>query len=501
MSEFFITTPIYYVNDVPHLGHAYTMVSADALARWHRLMGNQVFFLTGTDEHGLKIAQAAADNGMSPREWTDKLSPRFQNAWRKLDISYDDFIRTTEARHYETVQSFLQSVYDNGFIYKDLYSGLYCVSCEAYYQEAELLSGGNCPIHNRPVTLMEEENYFFKLSAFEDRLLDWYDKFPLGVRPAAKRNEALGFIRQGLQDISITRTSIDWGVPVPWDNEHVFYVWYDALINYLTAIDYGRDSTKFEKWWPNVHHIIGKDIIRFHCVWWPAMCMAAGIEPPANFFVHGWLLVGGEKMAKSAGNKVDPLELVDDFGLDAVRYYLLRETTFGSDGDFTYEALTSRYNADLANNFGNLLQRVTTVVANKLDGRPPRPLKESPLAPIANRAMAAAIEHWNDTAPQAALESIWSLIHEANAYLEEVAPWKLDPGPQVESVLGDALECLRLVCISAYAVMPDATSEAWKRIGLAGSPAVDDAASALVWGQYESTSVIQKGAPLFPRRK
>lgn len=500
MSRFFITTPIYYVNDVPHLGHAYTMVSADALARWHRLNADQVFFLTGTDEHGLKIAQAANENGMSPKAWTDRLSPRFQDAWRKLNISYDDFIRTTEPRHYETVQSFLKSVYENGYIYKDSYAGPYCVSCEAYYQESELDSG-NCPIHNRPVSVMEEENYFFRLSAFTDRLLEWYERFPDAVRPTAKRNEALGFIRQGLQDISITRTSIDWGVPVPWDSQHVFYVWYDALINYLTAIDYGRDQERFQAWWPNVHHVIGKDIIRFHCVWWPAMCMAAGIDPPANVFVHGWLLVGGEKMAKSAGNKVDPLDLVADFGLDAVRYYLLRDTNFGSDGDFTYEALTARYNADLANNFGNLLQRVTTVVATKLKGRAPKPVADSPLSPFALEVLDRVKTSWSQFAPQDALEAIWSLIHETNARLELVAPWKLEPGSDLEDVLGDALECLRLVCVSAYPVMPGTNSEVWRRIGLDGSPADHNAMTALTWGQYRSDKIIEKGAPLFPRRK
>ncbi len=500
MSEFFITTPIYYVNDVPHLGHAYTMVSADALARWHRLAGDEVFFLTGTDEHGLKISQAAAENNMSPKEWTDQLSPRFQNAWQKLNISYDDFIRTTEKRHYVTVQSFLQSIYDNGFIYKDKYVGLYCVSCEAYYQESELIDG-NCPIHNRPATLMEEDNYFFKLSAFQERLLDWYEVAPEAVRPATKRNEALGFIRQGLQDISITRTSIDWGVPVPWDDKHVFYVWYDALVNYLTAIDFGRDQSKFEKWWPHVHHLIGKDIIRFHCIWWPAMCMAAGIEPPANIFAHGWLLVGGEKMAKSAGNKVDPIELADEFGLDAVRYYLLRDTVFGSDGDFTYEALTSRYNSDLANNLGNLLQRVTTVVATKLDGKAPSPVLDSKLGQFAMVAVNKAVDSWNQIAPQDALEAIWSMIHETNAVLEDVAPWKLEPGEELRNVLGDALEVLRLVCILSYPVMPEATSRVWGRIGLPGSPSDGGSLDVLSWGRYRAESIIEKGSPLFPRRK
>ncbi len=378
MSRFYITTPIYYVNDAPHVGHAYTTVNADALARWHRLIGDDVFFLTGTDEHGQKVARAAEEHDLTPSEWTDQLAPRFASAWADLDIANDDFIRTTEPRHQRAVQQFLTRIYENGWIVKDTYRGLYCVSCEQYYAEDELLEGQLCPIHRTPVDLLEEENYFFRLSAFEDRLIEWYEANPDAVVPESKRNEALSFIRGGLRDISITRTSIDWGVTVPWDEKHVFYVWYDALINYLTAIGYGEDEARFEAWWPAVHHLIGKEIIRFHCVWWPAMCMAAGIDPPAHVQVHGWLLVGGEKMSKSSLNQISPGELTADYGVDPVRYHLLRDTPLGSDGDFSAEGITSRYNADLANNLGNLLSRVTTVVGSKCGGIGPAPSSGQP---------------------------------------------------------------------------------------------------------------------------
>ena len=379
---YYLTTPIYYVNDAPHVGTAYTTVNADALARWHRLLGDDVWFMTGTDEHGAKIVEAAEANETTPQEWTDRTSARFVEAWERLDISNDDFIRTTEPRHYEVVQQFLQRIYDNGFIELGSYSGLYCVSCEDYYTEDQLVDG-KCPVHGRPVVEMKEDNYFFKLSQFEQRLLDYYDSHPDFVRPTSKRNEALGFIRGGLRDVSITRTSFTWGVPVPWDSGHVFYVWYDALINYLTVAGYGGDPATFEARWGAAHHLIGKDILKFHCVWWPAMCMAAGIEPPAEIFVHGYLLMGGQKLGKTmiasglAGGEgaaplnitdVSPLALADDFGVDPLRYHLLRDVALGGDGDFSYEGIVARYNADLANNLGNLVSRVTTVVTSKCGG-------------------------------------------------------------------------------------------------------------------------------------
>ncbi|MHB1508219.1 MAG: methionine--tRNA ligase [Acidimicrobiales bacterium] len=505
--RFYVTTPIFYVNDVPHLGNGYATIVADALAAWHRLVGEDVFFLTGTDEHGLKVLRSAEQNGMRPQEWTDLLSERFRTAWAELEISNDDFIRTTEERHHRTVQRFMQAIYDNGYLRKGTYEGWYCVSCEAYYGESELLDGQLCPVHERPVEWFSEENWFFELSRFSDRLLKWYDEHPGAIFPASRRNEALGIIRGGLQDISITRTSIDWGIPVPWDEGHVFYVWYDALVNYVSAIGYGIDQPRFDRWWPAVCHLIGKDIIRFHCVWWPAMCMAAGIEPPARYVVTGFLLVGGKKMAKSAFNQIYPVELAADIGNDALRYYLLREVGLGADGEFSYEGLIARYNSDLANNLGNLLSRVSTVVASKCDGRGPAPRTAaagSHLAEVAAEVTPAVIAHWRAFAPHEGLEATWKLIRAANAELEAVAPWKLEPGPEVDAVLGDALEVLRIVAVLVSPVLRDTAAEIWRRLGLAGDPGASGNAGSqgvLSWGGYPGGLPVEKGDPLFPRRK
>ncbi|HEX7459878.1 MAG TPA: class I tRNA ligase family protein, partial [Acidimicrobiales bacterium] len=484
MSRYFITTPIYYVKDAPHVGHAYTTVNADALARWHRLIGDDVFFLTGTDEHGQKVARAAEKQGMAPLEWTDELSPRFAGAWAGLDISNDDFIRTTEARHAVAVQEFLSRVNDNGFIYKDTYRGLYCVPCERYYAADELLPGGLCPDHRIPLEELEEENYFFKLSAFQQPLIDWYTANSDVVVPESKRNEALSFIKGGLNDISITRTSIDWGVRVPWDDAHVFYVWYDALINYVTAIGYGQDQERFDAWWPSVHHLIGKEIIRFHCVWWPAMCMAAGIDPPAHVQVHGWLLLGGDKMSNSSVNRISPGELTAEYGVDPVRYHLLRDVPLGSDGEFSAEGISARYNADLANNLGNLLSRVATVVDKKCGGVGPAPDPDSRLAGVAAEVLVETTSAWNAGAPHLALESTWRLIRETNAELETAEPWKADPGPAVDAVLGSALEVLRIVAVLVSPAMPSTSREIWRRIGLSGAPANERLPGAAAWGGY-----------------
>jgi len=499
VARFYVTTPIYYVNDVPHIGHAYTTVMADALARWHRLRGDEVFFLTGTDEHGDKIARAAEDRGFTPQAWVDSTALRFAEAWADLDIAYDDFIRTTEPRHHRAVQRFLQTIYDNGHIELGSYRGLYCVACEDYKKEAEL-EDGNCPIHGTPVELLEEENYFFKLSRFEDALLRWYEEHPDAVRPAGKRNEALGIIRGGLEDISITRVSTTWGVGVPWDEDHVFYVWYDALVNYITAIGYGEDPARFDQWWPAVHHLLGKDIIRFHCVWWPAMCMAAGIEPPANLLVLGWLLVSGVKMSKSRANQIHPAELTKAFGVDAVRYYLLRETPVGLDGDVSWEGITARYNADLANNLGNLLARVAAVVGSKCGGVGPAPAPGGRLREVAEAVVAEATRAWDDGQPHLALEATWRLIRETNAELEATEPWKAEPGPAVDAVLGSALEVLRIVALLASPAMPGTCAVLWSRLGLGGGPGDGVVTEETRWGRYPGGLAVDKGAPLFPRR-
>jgi methionyl-tRNA synthetase len=499
VARFYVTTPIYYVNDAPHIGHAYTTVTADALARWHRLCGDEVLFLTGTDEHGLKVQRAAEANGLTPLEQADRTSARYREVWELLDISYDDFIRTTEERHRRATQQLMQAAYDRGWIELRPYAGLYCVSCEAYYSEEDLLEGRLCPTHRTPVEWLEEENYFFKLSELTDRLLEWYSSRPGAVTPEAKRNEAIGLIKGGLRDISISRTSITWGVPVPWDPGHVFYVWYDALINYATAAGYGTDPQRFAAWWPAVHHLIGKDILRFHCVYWPALLMAAGVEPPARIAVHGFLLVGGEKMSKTSLNQIAPADLVATFGVDGYRYHFLRDQAFGPDGEFSYEGMVARYNADLANNLGNLLSRVATVVERKCGGVGPAPSPRSALAAAAESAVSDAAGAWGRIAPSEALEAAWRLVHEANAALEAAEPWKAEPGPSVDAVLGDALEVLRIVALLASPALTRASQEIWRRIGLPGRVSDQRLPGAAAWGGYPGGLAVSRGEPLFPR--
>ena len=499
MARFYVTTPIYYVNDAPHIGHAYPTITADALARWHRLLGDDTWFLTGTDEHGLKVAQSAEAAGRTPQQQADANAARFKEAWTELDISYDDFIRTTEPRHHLATQALLQKAYDNGFIELDSYEGPYCIACEAYYAESELIDGTLCPIHRRPVEWFKEQNYFFRLSRFSDRIVEWLTSAPDVVMPEAKRNEVLGFIRGGLADVSITRTSLRWGVAVPWAAEHVFYVWYDALINYATAIGYGVDDERFHAWWPAVHHIIGKDILRFHCVYWPALLMAAGEDPPAHVHVHGFLLVGGEKMSKTALNGIAPTDLVADFGVDGFRYHFLRDQQFGPDGDFSYEQMVARHNADLANNFGNLASRVAAVVGSKCGGIGPAPDPSSPLAALAATAVTDAAAAWQRVAPSEALDATWKLIREANAYLEAHEPWKADSGAAVDRVLGDALEVLRIVAVLASPAIPRAATRLWQRLGLPGSPTDVRVPDGLAWGGYPGGLPVHKGDPLFPR--
>jgi methionyl-tRNA synthetase len=502
VARFYCTTPIYYVNDAPHIGHAYPTVIGDAVSRWHRLLGDDVLYVTGTDEYGLKNQQAADAQGLHPRELADRNSARFRQAWDDLGIAYDDFIRTTEERHTRSVQKFLQAIYDNGDIELGTYEGLYCVACEAYYTEGDLVEG-LCPIHRRPVEVVKQDNWFFKLSRYEQRLLDHYAAHPDAVIPATRRNEVLGFIRQGLQDISISRSAFDWGVPLPWDPSHVTWVWFDALPNYITAAGYGDDPAAFAKWWPADFHIVGKDIIRFHAVYWPAMLLAAGLEPPRHVAAHGWLLVGGEKISKSniRFTQITPADLVAEYGVDATRYHLLRDTPFGPDGDFSYEGLSSRYNADLANNFGNLVSRVTTVVGSKCGGTGPAPQGSSPLGDVAAGVVAAAAAAWDALAPSEALESTWQLIRQTNAYLEANEPWKAEPGAAVDAVLGDALEAVRIVCLLAWPAVPGASTEAWRRPGQAGSPADQRLPDAAEWGGYPGGLAVEKGPPLFPRRQ
>jgi methionyl-tRNA synthetase len=498
VTKFSATTPIYYVNAKPHLGHAYTTIVADAVSRWHRLLGEEVHLLTGTDEHGLKIQQAADAAGVSPKEFADSIAPLFAQAWERLNITHDDFIRTTEPRHAAGVKKLLQACYDAGDIEADMYRGQYCVACEAYFIEEELVDG-NCPIHMKETTYVEEENYFFRLSRFEDRLLKWYEDHPNAITPGFRMNEVIGFIKGGLHDFSVSRKTLTWGIPLPWDPSHVAYVWFDALANYITAVGYGTDEKAFAENWPVDYHFIGKDIIRFHCVYWPAMLMSAGIEPPKGWAVGGWLLVDGEKMSKTTGNVVNPLDLIDVVGVDGFRYYVLAETTYGNDGDFSDEGLIKRFNSDLANNLGNLAARVATVVEKKCGGVGPASSANSPLAEIAATAVAETSQAWAAVQPSKALEATWKLIGATNSYLEDNEPWKMEPGEAVNTVMGDALEALRIVTILANPALPTTTQEIWNRIGLTGNITDLRINADTKWGQYTGGTQVVKGQPLFPR--
>jgi methionyl-tRNA synthetase len=502
MTRTYLTTPIYYVTAKPHLGHAYTTIIGDALARWHRLLGDDVYYLTGTDEHGQKVADAAETAGQTPQAFVDSIAPLYANTWSKLAIRNDDFIRTTEERHQIGVAELLQRCYDAGDIELDVYRGKYCVACEEYYTDDELDPGDLCRIHKRPVEYYEEENYFFRLSRFQDRLLQWYADHPGAIKPEFRGNEALGLIRSGLRDFSVSRTSLKWGIPLPWDAKHVAYVWFDALANYITAVGYGTDPDRFRSWWP-ARHLIGKDIIRHHCVYWPAMLLSAGLEPPAGWFVGGWLLVGGEKMSKTEGNVVNPLDLVDDpdgVGVDGFRYYVLADTAYGNDGDFTYEGLVARYNSDLANNLGNLVSRVATVVHKQCAGLGTEPRADSPLAAAARTAYADAAQGWADGNPKAALEAVVDLVRATNAFLESHEPWKAEPGAEVDAVMGDALEALRIVTILVSPAIPATAQAIWQRIGLLGPVDEQRLPAAAEWGQYRAGASVERGAPLFPRR-
>jgi methionyl-tRNA synthetase len=500
--SFYVTTPIYYANDAPHIGHAYTTVHADVLARWRRLHGDDVLFLTGTDEHGLKIQRAAEERGVSPQEQTDRTSARYRDAWASLDISNDDFIRTTEDRHRAAVQALLQRIYDNGFIELAKYEGLYCVACEAYYTEDELVDG-LCPIHHRPVERVSEDNYFFQLSRFEQPLLEYYAAHPERVQPDGKRNEVLGFIRQGLRDFSMSRTAITWGIPLPWDPAHVTYVWFEALMNYVTAAGFGTDPEMFARRWPVQYHLIGKEILRFHAVWWPAMLMAADLPLPECVFAHGWLLVGGEKMSKTALTQIAPADLLGEFGSDGVRYHFVTDLHFGQDGDFSYEGMVARYNADLANNFGNLASRVLNMAVSYCGGVVPDARDDGPLAAQAAAALDAMETAFADLAYDDAFGAVWQLIRDANAYIEERQPWathKAGDEATTAAVLGDCLEALRIVTLLASPVIPRAAHELWQRLGLPGAPEGARVPDDARWGAVLTAgNALVKGPALFPR--
>ncbi|MGC9988300.1 MAG: methionine--tRNA ligase [Terriglobales bacterium] len=505
---FYITTPIYYVNAHPHIGHAYTTIACDTIARRHRMLGDDTWFLTGTDEHGQKIERAAQSAGKTPQQFTDEVSAEFRALWQRMGLTHDDFIRTTSDRHKQGVQALWRKIRDNGFIYKGTYTGQYCVSDELYIDG--IGPGDPCPDCGRPTETVSEENYYFKLSAFQDQLIRLYTEQPDFIRPETRRNEVLAFVRSGLRDLSISRSTFSWGIPVPDDPKHVVYVWLDALANYITALGYGSsDTAKYEKFWPADVHMIGKEIVRFHCVYWPAFLLAAGLPLPKCITAHGWLLFEESKMSKSRGNIVRAETIVDTLGADALRYFLLREVVFGHDGSFSFDALVQRYNSDLANGLGNLASRTLTMINRYFKGEVPYPsnaahaASDDAIADAAKKTIADYGALFDQYQFSRALETAWTLVAAVDKYIVENEPWALDEKKDEESrarlatVLYTSAEALRIVTALAHPVIPDATARIWAQLGLGEIQKFDLAQ--LKWGQLQLGTKLGEVQAVFPR--
>lgn len=504
---FYITTPIYYPSAKLHIGHAYCTTIADAIARFHRLEGDDVFFLTGSDEHGLKIQQKAEEAGVTPIEYTDKIVAGFQNLWKRLSISNDDFIRTTQKRHERVVQEIFRRIYAKGDIYKGEYKGLYCTPCESYWTEHQLDENGCCPDCHRPVQEVAEEAYFFKMSKYQDRVLQYIEEHPDFIQPVSRRNEMINFIKQGLDDLCISRTSFNWGIPVPIDPKHVIYVWFDALTNYLTPIGYLDDPEKFHKYWPADLHLVGKEIVRFHTIIWPCILMALDLPLPKKVYGHGWLIVDGDKMSKSKGNVVDPIGLIDEFGADAIRYFLLREINLGQDGNFSRDALIGRINSDLANDLGNLLHRTLSMTLKFQDGVVKAPAGESDvdrsLKEDARETVAFFEQNMEDMQLSLTIKKVWVFISRANKYIDETAPWALakDPAKKQElaNVLYNLTEALRVISVLISPFLPTTAVRIWQQLGLAQDFASVRTEDIEQWGGVPAGLHVGTPEQLFPR--
>lgn len=507
------TTPIYYVNAKPHLGTAYTTIAADTVARYQRMNGYDVAFVTGLDEHGQKIAETAAKNDMTPLEWCDSMEPAFREAWDMLGITYTDFVRTTEPRHAHTVQKFWEDLHEKGYLYKGAYEGWYCIHEETYYAESDLEKNEEgafvCPDCKRPVQQASgEENWFFKLSDFQDKLLAFYDENPQFIRPESRRNEIVSFVSGGLKDLSISRSTFDWGVPLPFDKGHVAYVWADALLAYITGIGYAdpQRADEFEARWPMQYHFVGKDIIRFHCVIWPAMLMAAGMPIAHTVFGHGFLLTKGEKMSKSKGNALRPEDLTEVFGVDAYRYYFMSDVQFGSDGSISLERMVQVYNADLANTWGNLCSRVFNMTNKYFEAKVPQApagARENPLKEISD----TLYDEYNTCLGlvdfSGAASAVQKLAGRVNLYVEESAPWNLakqeETADDLAAVIYNALEAIRIIALYMAPFMPNTSAEVFRRLGLGDITEIVDIETASTWGGLPAGNAVETGDPLFPR--